>query len=53
MDPAYAGVYLNAMPTTDMKVTIGENTDEIQEFREALVKCEEKDSERVQGIIGY
>ena len=53
MDPGYAGVYLNAMPTTDMKYEFKENSEEVEELKIALVKCEESDPERLPGVVGY
>lgn len=47
MDESYKDVYLNAIPSTDMNYSLGENdmSITIPEVESALVKCEATDPE--------
>ncbi len=46
-------MYLNAIPATDFKVRRVAYAERDEKFGRVLVKCDEKDPERVQEIVGY
>jgi hypothetical protein len=54
LDPAYEGVYLNAIPSTDL-IVIDVRYDGISDpiFEQVLVKCEDQDPEVRRDFICY